>query len=397
MRISRRPSGGRGEYEISEDVGAVTPRTLLDRRLLLRIGDHVFDTGTVLRLQGGKRRLRRAERKKGLMQVPRQVAAVLLMPMPVRAEEALGSGQPILKSERYAIEHIAIDDVDLVGDDGAILTAGEITLRNFNLHAEPLDTRERLEKVERLWAHADELPRDIRDLLRSHKALVTTGRPVLTNAAKAVADLQTVLTDAGGDFGIYRQGGEDVVDDLLHTLKVAAEPPPPPIGVDEVDPGEIEIKRRTVREWRRWAASRGAKSARFRQQVREAYGWTCAVCGAHYPRTRYNRIAGVDGAHILPWADYDIDEVSNGLSLCRLHHWAFDEGLLVIRWTGNAYVVEIPEAVKEGIKADCPDFDLEELERFEGGIPEARLPHDPRLRPNPRFLELLHQLLFENV
>ena len=55
------------------------------------------------------------------------------------------------------------------------------------------------------------------------------------------------------------------------------------------------------------------------------------LCGLHLPRTSVNASAGVDAAHILPWADYDLDHVCNGICLCKHHHWAFDEGLLVFR------------------------------------------------------------------
>lgn len=394
MRISRRPSGGRGEYEISEDLGAITPHSLVDHEIYIHLGTHIFRTGAILREQGGKRRLRLLDRRRTI-HPHRQVAAALLMPAPVRAEVALGAGQPILKSDRYAVEHIAIKEVELINPTHAVLRLGEITLRNFNLHAETLNTETRLAQVEFLWHHADELPAEIAQLLHRHRILVTAGTPVPKEAEELVGLLQNVLTDTGGDYGIFRQGGEDVLPDLLRTLQLAAEPPQPPIMVEEVDPDELEIKRRTVREWRRWAASRGAKSARFRQQVREAYNWTCLVCGSHYPRTPFNRVAGVDGAHILPWADYDLDEVVNGLCLCRLHHWAFDEGLLVIRPAGGGYVVEIPEFVQAGIQADYPEFSLEELVQWEGPVAEERLPADLRLRPHPQLLTRLYELLFQ--
>ena len=38
----------------------------------------------------------------------------------------------------------------------------------------------------------------------------------------------------------------------------------------------------------------------------------------------------MDAAHILPWAGYDLDVVSNGLCFCKHHHWAFDEGLILL-------------------------------------------------------------------
>src|SRR5689334_6385341 len=103
MRISRRPSHGRGEYEVSENYNELTPRDLIDRVLILDMdGGWRIDSGTRVALQGGKARLRLLQND--YMQLHRQLAAALLMPHPVRSVNAMGSGKPILKSDRYAIE-----------------------------------------------------------------------------------------------------------------------------------------------------------------------------------------------------------------------------------------------------------------------------------------------------
>ena len=36
----------------------------------------------------------------------------------------------------------------------------------------------------------------------------------------------------------------------------------------------------------------------------------------------------VDAAHIIPWSISHNDDPRNGLALCKLCHWSFDEGLL---------------------------------------------------------------------
>ena len=140
----------------------------------------------------------------------------------------------------------------------------------------------------------------------------------------------------------YRSQAEDVVPDLLESLEWAKDPPEQPKPVDDVPPEEVEIRQRVIKDWKRWASFRGAKSARFRQEVRRAYNSTCIVCGLHLPPTPFNTVAGVDAAHILPWADYDLDEVSNGVCLCKHHYWAFDEGLILITHDGQRYHAEVP-------------------------------------------------------
>ncbi|MEI9974600.1 MAG: hypothetical protein WDO73_22670 [Ignavibacteriota bacterium] len=108
MRISRRTSGGRGEYEISEPApNGLTPNDLLQRSILLEMSDDwQFEAGVHLSPQGSKRRLRRNAGTK--MQLHRQVAAALMMPHSVRADNALGRGMPILQANRYAIEHMEV-------------------------------------------------------------------------------------------------------------------------------------------------------------------------------------------------------------------------------------------------------------------------------------------------
>ena len=44
----------------------------------------------------------------------------------------------------------------------------------------------------------------------------------------------------------------------------------------------------------------------------------------------------VEAAHIRPWSDSYDDRPTNGLALCKLCHWSFDEGLMGV---GRCYEV----------------------------------------------------------
>lgn len=322
MRISRRTSGGRGEYEISEQSReGITPTDLLDRRLELDFGNGwLIRTGTFLTRQGGKRRIRLLAGTE--IHLHLQVAAALLLPHPVRADEALGRGAPVAKAGQYAIENIVLGAVGL--DNGsARLAVDELDLRNRTYLADELGFRERVASLTKLWERADDFPDEVSELLKQHRDLVTGAGPIPKRAEQVVAELQRVVSYTAPDFGIvYYDGRTDVLIPLLESLQIS---PEPPVEVEAVDPDEIEIRKRTVKEWKRWANARGSASARFRQEVRRAYNSTCVICGIYLPSTRYN-ITGVDAAHILPWAEYDLDRVSNGLCLCRLHHWLSTRG-----------------------------------------------------------------------
>jgi putative restriction endonuclease len=66
----------------------------------------------------------------------------------------------------------------------------------------------------------------------------------------------------------------------------------------------------------------------FRRAIVTAYEHRCAFCGIRM-RTADGHTA-VAAAHIIPWSiSYD-DDVHNGLALCHLCHWTFDEGLMTV-------------------------------------------------------------------
>lgn len=63
-----------------------------------------------------------------------------------------------------------------------------------------------------------------------------------------------------------------------------------------------------------------------RRAVVTAYAHRCALCGIRV-RTLDGHTA-VTAAHIVPWSETQDDRPANGMALCRMCHWTFDEGLL---------------------------------------------------------------------
>lgn len=62
----------------------------------------------------------------------------------------------------------------------------------------------------------------------------------------------------------------------------------------------------------------------FRERVLEAYRRQCAFCRLKHPEL-------LDAAHIIPDSDSrGIPSVTNGLSLCKIHHAAFDHNIVGI-------------------------------------------------------------------
>src|SRR4051812_23822462 len=121
----KRLSGGRGEYEVAENHGATVATDLIGHEL--RLSSMLFgtrDTGVTTQRQGGKPRLRLDGRG---IQLHRQVAALALLPKPIRDETQVGIGRPIVREGAYIIRRMFVDDI-LLTTSTADLALGKIEL-----------------------------------------------------------------------------------------------------------------------------------------------------------------------------------------------------------------------------------------------------------------------------
>jgi putative restriction endonuclease len=76
------------------------------------------------------------------------------------------------------------------------------------------------------------------------------------------------------------------------------------------------------------AASARPRNREFANVVLRNWREECAFCG--FAASLARRTFGLDAAHIRWHAFGGPDEASNGLALCKLHHWAFDAGALTV-------------------------------------------------------------------
>lgn len=127
---------------------------------------------------------------------------------------------------------------------------------------------------------------------------------------------------------------------------------------------------------RRYATSavqRRLHQSSFRERVLDAYRTHCAMC-----RLRHREL--LDAAHIIPDADpAGHPEVSNGLSLCKIHHAAFDHGILGIR---PDYVIQVRRSVLEEVDGPMLKYGLQELHNK-----KLFLPSNEAHKPAKRALE----------
>lgn len=66
----------------------------------------------------------------------------------------------------------------------------------------------------------------------------------------------------------------------------------------------------------------------FRRVIVTIYEHRCAFCGVRILTADGH--TAIEAAHIIPWHVSHNDDPRNGLALCRLCHWSFDEGLVTL-------------------------------------------------------------------
>lgn len=64
----------------------------------------------------------------------------------------------------------------------------------------------------------------------------------------------------------------------------------------------------------------------FRRAIVRIYQRRCAFCGVKL--ITVDGHSAVEAAHIIPWSLTHNDDLHNGMALCKLCHWTFDEGLV---------------------------------------------------------------------
>jgi putative restriction endonuclease len=100
----------------------------------------------------------------------------------------------------------------------------------------------------------------------------------------------------------------------------------------------------------------------FRARVLQAYATSCAMC-----RLRHGEL--LDAAHIVPDASGGVPHVSNGLSLCKIHHAAYDANILGVR---PDLVVVVREDVLREKDGPMLQYGLQAMSGVELSVPAVR-------------------------
>ena len=86
-------------------------------------------------------------------------------------------------------------------------------------------------------------------------------------------------------------------------------------------------------------AKKKTRKAGFRRAIMQIYTYTCVVCELQILTLDGESVT--EAAHIIPVNKSGSDDVRNGVSLCQLHHWGFDKGLLSFSDTYEVLVSDL--------------------------------------------------------
>lgn len=393
MKIAFRTSGGRGEYELAGRQGKNSVVDFSGYHFDFQISPHILVPGKCsLQINGGKPRLRLDDAQ--ATHAYRWLSALLLLHKPNRVRVENPSHTASFDfSAGYQISGIRVDVIAKAEEHlycqlrPTILEVhqGEIT--------EFLSVPERISRIQNVLENLDKLPEVISKSLsefqegflnpESHKKLETLRDAVY--AAISIDNPQAKPVDALLYLESLIGEGKPISEDVIAEVVEGND------GEDD-QRSDIQIRADYVRTWR-MVAERGHKGRKFSKSVLDAYDSRCLITGRQLPKTRANTIPGVDAAHILPWAKYDLDRVANGLCLAKTYHWAFDAGIVRIAFDSkaNVYVRTIEDATRKILFQE--GFDLEDFDQNLGVIPEDRLPKNKSLWPDPKFLDEFNKLL----
>ncbi len=388
MRIALRTSGGRGEYEVAGSHESIRVHDVFDRQIVLELlPGFRFPTNNYVRHTQGKPRIRLLDPYSD-SHVYLILAAILLLPKPKREIGATPGGKLQIYKDNFSVMSIPFDVVELTTTE-IVVSPTQMVLSNSTFDSVRLDLIERLRIVMACWEAASKQSSALANAITQHKnAFNSQNVKAVISAAESIR-LATIEPDDP-----LRHITKDLnlpnLDELMW-LGVHATETDEALALGEENLEELkEAARNRMKVWRQ-VAMRGAAGAKFSLQVREAYDHTCMFTGMRLPISHMTGSSGVYAAHILPWAEYDLNSVSNGLCLSKLCHWAFDAGILQLTFDdpSSKYQLQLSTAA---LSAESDGLlKLIGLKDIQGVVSTSLLPKDSANWPKPSFLKVYNE------
>lgn len=192
-------------------------------------------------------------------------------------------------------------------------------------------------------------------------------------AAYRDSNNQSVLSFLPDYLGLYLENLENIhllTDEELISLVSFSDN----LNTDNVN-GEVDFQE----EHLTITHTRFKRNPRFKNIVYEAYNNKCAMCGI--------QLDLIEAAHIIPHShEKGTDEISNGISLCSLHHTAYDRSLIYFNQDFDIIVNENKMDYLEKVGRDSGFRKFKAL-----AFDKIQLPHNHTLRPNTANINIANQ------
>jgi putative restriction endonuclease len=117
----------------------------------------------------------------------------------------------------------------------------------------------------------------------------------------------------------------------------------------------------------------------FRAQVLRAYGESCTIC-------RLKHVDLLDAAHIQSDAEGGHPVVTNGMAMCKIHHAAYDRGIVGIR---PDYVVEVRGDVLLEVDGPMLKHGIQAINGWRLELPQRRSDNPDREALAARYMAFL--------
>lgn len=128
----------------------------------------------------------------------------------------------------------------------------------------------------------------------------------------------------------------------------------------------------------------------FRLAILNSYDFGCALCGLRLFSPKGNRWE-VEAAHIIPHSLNGKDDIWNGISLCRLHHWAFDAGWFTI---DNKFRILPSSKIETLSKYFSNPSNYEFVKQISDGRFKLTLPKNKNHHPHPIAIKWHNEHVF---
>jgi hypothetical protein len=309
---------------------------------------------------------------------------MLMLPDPRRNFDGTLTGLPVARHKGYVLTRLGFGpDTEFTGINDAVTMDPVFIDLDNQTEKETIGIRHRWSRVEAVYAGMDLLPDALRSLVLQHRTFMASGEPIDTRLVTIVRNLEWPMLGAVPGW-VPDTDPLPALEYLIGITPARGPSLPPP---DEIGEEEPVVSARSAHEYR-LAKIRGASGRKFSTDIRAAYGHRCAFCGAVYGGVASVR-SGVDAAHILAWSKYDLDVVPNGISLCKLHHWAFDAALLMPFFEGSKRdipTMRFTQLAVDNFSADT----LAKLGQHKGLLRPEWFPSDQAMWPSTSYLDRLY-------